>query len=125
MDRGYDHSKHCTDNGFVLLLYSVGSLGKYPSLNGVTNVTVKGVSFTGTDNGVRIKTWQGGKGFAKGLTFENIRMDNVRNPIIIDQYYCPGCTAQVLIILFLSEQLPFIFLPYFFIRKIYILALED
>jgi polygalacturonase len=93
----------CADSGFVLLSCSVGSLGKYPSLNGVTNVTVNGASFTGTQNGVRIKTWQGGKGFARGLTFENIRMSNVGNPIIIDQYYCPGCTAQVLIILFLSE----------------------
>eukprot|EP00253_Pinus_taeda_P010142 PITA_10142 len=73
---------------------SVGSLGGYPSLHGVNNVTVNGASFTGTDNGVRIKTLPGGKGIAKGIRFENIHMNNVANPIIIDQYYCPHCTAQ-------------------------------
>ncbi|KAL0459808.1 UNVERIFIED_CONTAM: Polygalacturonase [Sesamum latifolium] len=41
-----------------------------------------------SDNGVRIKTWQGGSGAVSGVTFENIHMDNVRNPIIIDQFYC-------------------------------------
>lgn len=49
-----------------------------------------------TDNGVRIKTWQGGSGAVKGVTFSNIHMDNVRNPIIIDQFYClsKDCTNQ-------------------------------
>jgi len=92
---------HCTNNGFMLLLHSVGSLGGYPSLHGVNNVTVNGASFRGTDNGVRIKTLPGGKGIAKGITFENIQMNNVANPIIIDQYYCPRCTAQVIMILHL------------------------
>lgn len=41
-----------------------------------------------SDNGVRIKTWQGGSGAVSGITFSNIHMDNVRNPIIIDQFYC-------------------------------------
>ena len=81
-------------NGFMILLCSVGSLGKYPSYKGVSNVTVNGASFTGTQNGVRIKTWQGGKGFANGLTFENIHMNNVQNPIVIDQFYCPHCSAS-------------------------------
>jgi len=63
----------------------MGSLCIYLSLNGVTTVTVKGVSFIGTDNGVRIKTLQGVNGFAKGLKFQNTHMNNVRNPIIIDQ----------------------------------------
>lgn len=43
-----------------------------------------------SDNGVRIKTWQGGLGSVTGIVFENIHMDAVRNPIIIDQYYCLG-----------------------------------
>jgi hypothetical protein len=49
-----------------------------------------------SDNGVRIKTWQGGSGAVSGITFSNIHMDNVRNPIIIDQFYClsKGCTNQ-------------------------------
>lgn len=41
-----------------------------------------------TTNGVRIKTWQGGNGYVRGVRFENVRMDNVDNPIIIDQFYC-------------------------------------
>lgn len=46
-----------------------------------------------SDNGVRIKTWQGGSGAVSGVTFENIHMDNVRNPIIIDQFYCLSKTC--------------------------------
>lgn len=89
---------------------SIGSLGKYPSLNGVNNVTVNGASLTGTQNGVRIKTISGGTGVAKGITFENIQMNNVGNPIIIDQYYCPRCTSKVVIILLISQHLSFILL---------------
>ena len=49
-----------------------------------------------SDNGVRIKTWQGGSGSVSGVTFSNIHMDNVRNPIIIDQFYCliNNCTNK-------------------------------
>lgn len=77
---------------------SVGSLGKDSGPNiGVSNVIVEQASFSGTQNGFRIKTWQGGKGFAKNITFENAKMTNVSNPIIIDQYYCPysySCSSQ-------------------------------
>eukprot|EP01018_Ginkgo_biloba_P014836 Gb_33196 [translate_table: standard] len=68
---------------------SVGSLGKDQGEAGVRNVTVDGVSFSDTQNGVRIKTWEGGRGSATDLTFQNVKMDNVQNPILIDQYYCP------------------------------------
>lgn len=49
-----------------------------------------------SDNGVRIKTWQGGFGAVSKVTFRNVHMDTVRNPIIIDQYYCntKSCTNQ-------------------------------
>lgn len=80
----------------MVYVCSVGSLGKYPSPNGVTNITVDGAQLSGTQNGVRIKTWPGGKGFAKDLTFKNIVMNNVANPIIIDQFYCPHCSGQVI-----------------------------
>ncbi|KAK1272866.1 hypothetical protein QJS04_geneDACA009630 [Acorus gramineus] len=39
-------------------------------------------------NGVRIKTWQGGQGYAKNIVFQNIFMNNTKNSIIIDQNYC-------------------------------------
>lgn len=77
---------------------SVGSLGKASDNGaGVSDVTVEKASFSGTQNGFRIKTWQGGQGFAKNITFQNAKMVNVSNPIIIDQNYCPyshSCSSQ-------------------------------
>ncbi|XP_047088979.1 polygalacturonase-like [Lolium rigidum] len=67
---------------------SIGSLGDDNSRAEVSGITVDSVQLYGTTNGVRIKTWQGGSGYAKGITFQNIIMDNVQNPIIIDQNYC-------------------------------------
>ncbi|KAL3631807.1 hypothetical protein CASFOL_024791 [Castilleja foliolosa] len=67
---------------------SIGSLGKNNSYSSVKDVIVSGAFLFNTENGVRIKTWQGGRGFARKITFENIWMKNVSNPIIIDQYYC-------------------------------------
>ncbi|XP_047169511.1 probable polygalacturonase At3g15720 [Vigna umbellata] len=46
-----------------------------------------GISFTNTTNGARIKTAPGGSGYARHITFEDIRLMHVMNPIIIDQTY--------------------------------------
>lgn len=54
----------------------------------VSNITVSNAIIRESDNGVRIKTWQGGSGSVTGLSFDTIQMENVRNCIIIDQYYC-------------------------------------
>ncbi|KAG1363691.1 putative Polygalacturonase [Cocos nucifera] len=82
----------------VLVSGGIGSLGKEYDEKGVENVTVKSTVFTGTENGLRIKTWgRPSGGFAKGVVFEHALMQNVRNPIIIDQNYCPeerGCPDQ-------------------------------
>ncbi|WVZ04143.1 hypothetical protein V8G54_024949 [Vigna mungo] len=67
---------------------SIGSLGADKSEAEVSNVVVNRATLTGTTNGVRIKTWQGGSGYARNIKFLNIMMQNVTNPIIIDQYYC-------------------------------------
>ncbi|KAK9279137.1 hypothetical protein L1049_012814 [Liquidambar formosana] len=69
---------------------SVGSLGKNGAFDKVEEVHVLNCSFTGTQNGARIKTWQGGSGFARKITFEQITLSASENPIIIDQYYCNG-----------------------------------
>ncbi|XP_047320432.1 probable polygalacturonase At3g15720 [Impatiens glandulifera] len=69
---------------------SVGSLGKDGSFATVEGVFVQNCTLIGTSNGVRIKTWEGGKGYAKNIRFENIILENVKNPIIIDQHYCNG-----------------------------------
>ncbi|XP_054794421.1 polygalacturonase At1g48100-like [Prosopis cineraria] len=67
---------------------SIGSLGNHNSRACVSNVKVTESVIKHSDNGVRIKTWQGGAGTVSKVTFSNIYMDTVRNPIIIDQYYC-------------------------------------
>ncbi|EOY06848.1 Pectin lyase-like superfamily protein isoform 1 [Theobroma cacao] len=67
---------------------SIGSLGVHNSQACVSNVTVRNAIIRESDNGVRIKTWQGGTGSVSGISFENIQMENVRNCIIVDQYYC-------------------------------------
>ncbi|KAF2325608.1 hypothetical protein GH714_031042 [Hevea brasiliensis] len=77
---------------------SVGSLAEHTHEDGVQNVTVTSAVFTGTQNGVRIKSWgRPSSGFANNIIFQNIIMKNAYNPIIIDQKYCPsghGCPNQ-------------------------------
>ncbi|ESW30872.1 hypothetical protein PHAVU_002G189400 [Phaseolus vulgaris] len=67
---------------------SIGSLGVHNSQACVSNLTVRDSIIRESDNGLRIKTWQGGMGSVTGLRFDNIQMENVGNCIIIDQYYC-------------------------------------
>ncbi|XP_044467107.1 polygalacturonase-like [Mangifera indica] len=78
---------------------SIGSLGKEQNEAGVQNVTVETVKFTRTDNGLRIKTWaKPSSSFVSNILFRNVTMNNVKNPIIIDQNYCPhkkNCPDQV------------------------------
>ncbi|KAF9612979.1 hypothetical protein IFM89_004782 [Coptis chinensis] len=78
---------------------SIGSLGKRFNEQGVQNVTVKTATFTGTQSGVRIKTWaKPCNGFVKDVLFQDLMMNQVKNPILIDQHYCPhnkGCPTQV------------------------------
>ncbi|CAH2067994.1 unnamed protein product [Thlaspi arvense] len=77
---------------------SIGSIGKSKSWEEVKDVTVDTAFISDTANGVRIKTWQGGSGLVSKIIFRNISMNNVSNPIIIDQYYCDSkkpCANQV------------------------------
>ncbi|XP_022985111.1 probable polygalacturonase At3g15720 [Cucurbita maxima] len=66
---------------------SVGSLGEDGQFNSVENIYVSDSLLKGTQNGVRIKTWESGYGYARNITFEKITFEDVKNPIIIDQYY--------------------------------------
>ncbi|KAJ6298292.1 hypothetical protein OIU76_019441 [Salix suchowensis] len=74
--------------GMELVLGSMG--GKGSLTESVVGVTVRDCTFNGTSDGARIKTWASSTtGFASNFIYENIRMMNVGNPIIIDQDYCP------------------------------------
>ncbi|CAF1727684.1 unnamed protein product [Brassica oleracea var. botrytis] len=75
---------------------SIGSLGVHNSSAWVSNITVTNSTIWNSDNGVRIKTWQGGSGLVSRIVFRNILMVNVRNAIMIDQYYCQtkNCANQ-------------------------------
>ncbi|CAO2203307.1 unnamed protein product [Urochloa humidicola] len=73
---------------------SIGSLGKQGTRACVSNVTVRNAVIRHSDNGVRIKTWQGGSGSVSEVSFQDVRMEGVRNPIIIDQYYCLSRTCD-------------------------------
>ncbi|XP_047090144.1 exopolygalacturonase-like [Lolium rigidum] len=72
---------------------SVGSLGRYVDEGDITHIHVKDMTFEGTMNGVRIKTWENSptntKSLAVHMLFDNMVMKDVQNPIIIDQKYCP------------------------------------
>ncbi|KAI3822419.1 hypothetical protein L1987_10009 [Smallanthus sonchifolius] len=67
---------------------SIGSLGEKEGHDTVEQVRVQNCNITGTRNGLRIKTVPNGTGYARGIIFQDINLINVRNPIIIDQYYC-------------------------------------
>lgn len=92
---------------------SIGSLGKHKPNNNngggdeVRGVVVRNCTVKGTANGVRIKTWPGppssssapAGGLAYNITFEDVAMAGVQNPVVIDQHYCPhgscgGATAR-------------------------------
>ncbi|XP_023552930.1 exopolygalacturonase-like [Cucurbita pepo subsp. pepo] len=71
---------------------SIGSLGKYPNEEDVSDVIVRDSTFVGTDNGVRIKTWSSSlPSSVTKITFLNLEMKDVKNPIVIDQNYCLDC----------------------------------
>ncbi|XP_073017164.1 polygalacturonase-like [Primulina eburnea] len=60
---------------------SIGSLGSRNSKAQVSDVVVNGAKIFGTTNG-------GGSGSSSNITFQNVEMKDVKDPIIIDQNYC-------------------------------------
>ncbi|MCX6213859.1 glycosyl hydrolase family 28 protein [Spirosoma sp.] len=62
---------------------SVGS----ETSSGVSSVSVTNCTFTGTTNGIRIKSQPGLGGAIQNLSYSQITMTNVTNPLIIDLAY--------------------------------------
>ncbi|MED6183920.1 hypothetical protein PIB30_042470 [Stylosanthes scabra] len=77
---------------------SVGSLGKFPNEEPVEGLFVKSCTLTNTAFGLRIKTWPDTPSTitVSDLHFQDILMINVKNPVFIDQEYCPWnqCTNK-------------------------------
>ncbi|KAM3284529.1 exopolygalacturonase-like [Capsicum chacoense] len=74
---------------------SIGSLGKYQNEADVNGVVVRNCTLVRTQNGLRIKSWAPSppsKVF--NVTFDDIDVNNVENPVIIDQQYCPHSTCS-------------------------------
>ena len=55
----------------------------------IRNVTVANVSLANGLNGVRIKAYPNGSGAIYDIHYRDVAIHNVRNPIIVDGFYCP------------------------------------
>ncbi|KAJ0034631.1 hypothetical protein Pint_25725 [Pistacia integerrima] len=89
---------HIGSSKGIEIMIHVGSVGRTPNEKAISGLTVRNCTLTGTDNGVRIKTWPDSyEGVLSNFTFEDIVMKNVQNPIVIDQEYCPykACNKKV------------------------------
>lgn len=62
---------------------SIGS----PTNSGVTGLTANNIYFTGTDNGLRIKSYAGAGGLVDQIQYNTTCIKNVKDPIVIDAYY--------------------------------------
>ncbi|KAI3950956.1 hypothetical protein MKW92_021626 [Papaver armeniacum] len=72
---------------FVDLDTDIGSLGKGGKNADVEEIHVERIEFVGTMFGARIKTYKGGKGYCRKISYKNSNFTNVMNPIFIDQFY--------------------------------------
>lgn len=71
--------------------FSIGSIGKRKNDKDVSGVHISNSSVTGTQNGVRIKTWAPSPSVSvSNVTFKDITVEDSKYPIIIDQHYCKG-----------------------------------
>ncbi|KAF9469492.1 pectin lyase-like protein [Collybia nuda] len=66
---------------------SIGSLGKGGQVSDVQNVLIENVIMKDSLYGARFKSWTGGNGLARNITWKNIAFSNVPFPIFITQNY--------------------------------------
>ncbi|KAG8733934.1 hypothetical protein FRC11_014878 [Ceratobasidium sp. 423] len=66
---------------------SIGSLGKGGAVASVQNILFENVVMKNELYGARFKSWTGGNGIAKNITWRNIVLENVPFPIYVTQNY--------------------------------------
>ncbi|KAH9932134.1 pectin lyase fold/virulence factor [Epithele typhae] len=66
---------------------SIGSLGKGGSVADVQNVLIENVVMVNSLYAARFKSWTGGNGLARNITWKNILFKNVMFPIYVTQNY--------------------------------------
>ncbi|KAF9528161.1 pectin lyase fold/virulence factor [Crepidotus variabilis] len=76
-------NSHC-EGGHGL---SIGSLGKGGSVADVQDILIENVVMKNSLYGARFKSWTGGNGLARNVTWKNISFDSVPFPIYITQNY--------------------------------------
>ncbi|KAJ9560795.1 hypothetical protein OSB04_005955 [Centaurea solstitialis] len=75
--------------------FSTGSLGRAKKEAAIAGIWINNCTITGAKNGVRIKSLVAGTpGTASDMHFDDIIMNDVGTPILIDQQYCPEKNCQ-------------------------------
>ncbi|KAB8073723.1 putative exopolygalacturonase C [Aspergillus leporis] len=81
--------------GFQSHGMSIGSLGKDPSdIVNITNLRFEDVTVIDALYAARFKSWTGGQGLVKNVTWKNIRAYNVTFPIFVTQSYYDQSAAR-------------------------------
>jgi polygalacturonase len=57
------------------------------SFNGLSDLVVSNCTFNGSDAAIRIKTGRGNSGVVSNLVYRSLSINNVKNPIYINDYY--------------------------------------
>lgn len=83
---GHNASKYYTIQNCTFGVGHGCSIGSYTT-NGVDHVTVNNCTFNGTTSGIRIKSTRGRGGIVQYLTYSNITMTNVANPVWLSEWY--------------------------------------
>ncbi|KAJ2927039.1 hypothetical protein H1R20_g10059, partial [Candolleomyces eurysporus] len=66
---------------------SIGSLGRNGQVADVQNILIEDTSVWDSLYGARFKSWTGGNGLARNITWKNIRFERVAFPIYVTQNY--------------------------------------
>jgi len=79
---------------------AIGSLGERGLEETVTNVVLRNISVQQCHYGMRLKTWQGGRGFVRNVSVASFALHDVKVGISVDQTYCastqlPGGCASL------------------------------